>query len=190
MEHNSNGNPVTPGERRPIPGMEGFYDVCSNGHVYSLKRKFVPKERLLSQYDDRDGYMMVCLRPPGPKLTTGVHRLMGIAFGLVDANDPHQTVDHKDTNKQNNLLSNLRRASRRQQQMHGGALRKNNKSGYRGVSRRREGGKWTAQIRNKGKKKHLGLFTCKIEAAKAYDAAAREMFGEWANCNFPEEDNK
>ena len=37
------------------------------------------------------------------------------------------------------------------------------------------------------KYKHLGSFQCEIEAAKAYDAAAKEVFGVYARLNFPED---
>ena len=35
-------------------------------------------------------------------------------------------------------------------------------------------------------RRYLGAFADEIEAAKAYDATAREMFGEFARLNFPD----
>lgn len=48
-------------------------------------------------------------------------------------------------------------------------LRADNTSGYRGVSWHKKLNKWYSYINIKGKKKHLGMFENKEDAAKAYD---------------------
>ena len=96
------------------------------------------------------------------------------------------TVDHADRNSLNNCPSNLRLATRTQQCQNQG-LRSDNKSGYRGVSWWRRSEKWLAQIRVDGKLIYLGLYDDPIAAARAYDAAAIEHFGEFAVLNFPQE---
>ncbi len=60
-----------------------------------------------------------------------------------------------------------------------------NTSGFRGVIRHKIDGIWRAQIRGRGNRVYLGLFTDPIEAAKAYDQAARELHGDSARLNFP-----
>lgn len=63
----------------------------------------------------------------------------------------------------------------------------NSKCTYRGV-RQRAWGKWVAEIREpNGRRLWLGSFTTAIEAAKAYDEAARAFFGTVAHVNFPDQ---
>lgn len=92
-------------------------------------------------------------------------------------------VDHKDHNPLNNTRENLRLVSSSQNKWN---MRKpsHNTSGYKGVLRSR--GKWVARIKKGGKTRHIGTYEDLIEAAKAYDKAALELFGEFACVNFPE----
>ena len=58
-------------------------------------------------------------------------------------------------------------------------------TGYRGVTRAR--GKFQVQVRSHGTLHYLGVFPTAEEAAHAYDAKARELHGELAILNFPDE---
>lgn len=111
---------------------------------------------------------------------TRIHRL------LLGATDPKIQVDHINGNKLDNRKKNLRLATNQQNQYNVG-LRKDNTSGYKGVSWYKKGKKWHAAIRNGNKSIHLGYFKTAVEAARAYDKAAVEFFGEYAYLNFPEE---
>jgi hypothetical protein len=62
-------------------------------------------------------------------------------------------------------------------------LNTNNKSGFRGVYKRGE--KFGAQLGIKGRKVKVGYFDTAEEAARAYDAVARERLGPSARLNFP-----
>lgn len=64
---------------------------------------------------------------------------------------------------------------------------KNNTSGYKGVSYNKRD-KYQAKIKF-NKQIHIGYFEDPIRAAKAYDAKALELFGEFAQLNFPESTN-
>ncbi|XP_010940672.1 dehydration-responsive element-binding protein 2C [Elaeis guineensis] len=57
---------------------------------------------------------------------------------------------------------------------------------FRGV-RQRTWGKWVAEIRepNRGARLWLGTFNTSLEAAQAYDAAARGLYGDCARLNLP-----
>jgi hypothetical protein len=93
-------------------------------------------------------------------------------------------VDHADGDGLNNRRSNLRAATKSQNRANG-RLMSTNSTGFRGVSLARRQGMYLAQIESGGKSKHLGYFSCPLDAALAYDEAARRIFGEFARPNFP-----
>lgn len=92
-------------------------------------------------------------------------------------------ADHKNHDTLDNQRDNLRIADRFRN-AHNRRISRNNTSGYKGVSP--QNGRWRAVIYLHSKRKSLGMFDDPIDAAKAYDAAARELFGEFAYLNFPE----
>lgn len=96
-------------------------------------------------------------------------------------------TDHIDGNGLNNRRDNLRAASASQN----GANRRvqvNNTSGYCGVYWRKDGQKWCAKIEVEQRSIHLGYFTDKHDAARAYNAAATKNFGDFARLNVIPED--
>ena len=98
---------------------------------------------------------------------------------------PGMEVDHRNGNGLDNRRANLRLATKAQQQgnspPHGGVSR------FKGVAWDKRRSKWWAQLRARGERQWLGYFTDEADAARAYDAAAREAFGEFARLNYPEE---
>jgi len=96
--------------------------------------------------------------------------------------------DHKDRNGLNNCKDNLRPCTIVQNAGNSG-MRPNNSSGFKGVSDsgRRTGRKWIVYLRGAGRTPvgYVGSFADPVEAAKAYDVAARKKYGEFAVLNFP-----
>lgn len=99
-------------------------------------------------------------------------------------------VDHINMNGLDNRKSNLRYASR----SHNGAnTKKLNTHGatsvYKGVyleTYKSQNSRWRARVKVNGKRINLGSFDTETDAALAYDAAAKEHFGEFARLNFPQ----
>jgi hypothetical protein len=59
------------------------------------------------------------------------------------------------------------------------------RSRFRGVWLQKQNQTWCVEIKKNYKKTRLGSFSSEIEAAKAYDRAAKRLFGKWAHLNFP-----
>jgi hypothetical protein len=120
-----------------------------------------------------DGYIRIKIDDRGYY----AHRL---AWLWMTGKWPAACLDHKDRNKANNAWSNLRLATRAQNAANS-KLKSNNTSEFRGVSKERECERWRAEIRLGGKRKYLGCFKTKEEAALAYSTAAKLQFGEFAS---------
>ena len=90
--------------------------------------------------------------------------------------------DHIDRDMLNNLRSNLRLATARQNGCNCDK-RQDNTSGYIGVSWYKRDKKWQVKIRVNGKLKHLRYFDDVKDAARVYDKAALKYHGEFAVLN-------
>jgi hypothetical protein len=96
------------------------------------------------------------------------------------------TVDHANHNKLDNTRENLRVCTR-QQNSHNNRKHAGSSSRFKGVGYNREKEKWFAKAYIEGERIWLGYHDEEVAAAKAYDAKAVELFGEFAHLNFPED---
>jgi hypothetical protein len=98
---------------------------------------------------------------------------------------PDLVVDHINHNGLDNRKQNLRICTRSQNNRNRRPQGKTSR--YKGVCRDKRRDKFVARIYLNGKQIHLGYFDDEIAAAKAYDKAARELFGQFAYLNFPQD---
>lgn len=102
------------------------------------------------------------------------HRLAWFHFyGIA----PRDRVDHKDTNKLNNAISNLREATSAQNSWNRKCA-KCNKLGVKGVTNSR--GKFKVHCSIAGKHTYIGTFSTLAEASEAYRQAAEASYGNFA----------
>jgi hypothetical protein len=100
--------------------------------------------------------------------------------------EPDGLVDHRNGKTLDCRRENLRVATHSQNQANKRGRKMSNRTArFKGVSLDPKSGKWRARIAVNKKDISLGTFLTQTEAARAYDAAALEHFGEFAWLNFP-----
>ncbi|MGB8225377.1 MAG: AP2/ERF family transcription factor [Sedimentisphaerales bacterium] len=99
-------------------------------------------------------------------------------------------VDHKNGDGLNNTRNNLRIVTTAENNYNKRKSLNVRSSKYKGVSIDKRTNKWRAIIYYKYIKIHLGCFDSEEEAARAYDEAARELYGEYAMLNFTTENTE
>lgn len=113
-----------------------------------------------------------------------------MARQILGVSDSKIFVDHINGDGLDNRRSNLRACTPRENLRNMHARRGG--SGFKGVSYSKRSHQlrkpWAAQITLDRRHHHLGYFETAEEAARVYDAAARQHFGDFAQLNFPEVD--
>ena len=105
----------------------------------------------------------------------GAHRL---AWLYMCGRWPEQEIDHINLRKDDNRIKNLREATRNEN-CRNVTARRNNKSGFKGVCKLKNGPYYVAQIVIGGKTKYLGCFPTPEKAHDAYVSASRVHHGEF-----------
>lgn len=149
----------------------GFAELQCGEHIILLDSCDVDKVSKLQWSIGTHGYA-----------TSGAGKHQKLLHRLVIGAKEGDIVDHVNHNKLDNRRCNLRICTMRENAMNrrGG----NGNNSYKGICLTADG-KWQAQINYNRHAIYLGRFLDKTQAAKAYDTAARVLYGEYAYLNFP-----
>ncbi len=157
---------------KDVPNYEGLYQVSSFGNVKSMNYNHTGKEQILKAVK-RSKYQCVLLYRQGKRIIISVHIIVAMAFkGHVPDGTYKIVVDHKDNNRQNNHVDNLKIITQRE---NASKDRKGGTSEFIGVHWHKKSCKWYSAINFKSRVIHLGSFDLEIDAAKAYQKALGEL---------------
>ena len=131
----------------------------------------------------KDGYKMSITKPTLFGRTVSI---MGgrLAWFLYYDDWPKYTIDHINKNSLDHRIDNLRDVTQKENNSNKGAY-KCSTTGFRGVSKM--AGKYWARISLDGVTYRLGYHDTPEEAARAYDKKAKDLLGDRATLNFPDE---
>ena len=151
-------------------GYEAIIDAADvslvDGYNWSANLRFFRGGSIRTVYAYRQQ------RLGGRKIMILLHRhLLGAPSGIL--------VDHKDGCGLNNRRRNLRQANGSQNAQNS-QTPVTNTSGARGATWLPKTRKWQVQIKANGRCYHIGSFTDRGEAARAYEAASARLHGEFA----------
>lgn len=91
-----------------------------------------------------------------------------------------EIIDHIDTDRKNNKITNLRKVSASQNQFNR-KINKNNRSGAKGIFWDEKRDEWVATIWKEKKIAYIGRFKNKKDAGEALIINRRKLHGEFAN---------
>lgn len=147
--------------------------ITNRGDEFIIDSEDFEKVKDYCWYMHKSGYIVAHSRDG----KNSVIRLNRLIMGASD----DVLVDHADWNKKDNRKSNLRIATKSQNNININR-KSNNTSGYTGV-RLTKNGKYTASISFDGKRYHLGTFGNFESAVKARHEAEKQYHGKWSGEN-------
>lgn len=147
------------------------YDLESGILTRRIRRGVKSPAGQVVGYPNQDGYLVTHV----DERTYSVHR---IAWLMMTGSWPEYEIDHINGAPDDNRWSNLREATRAQNNRNT-ATRKDNSSGYRGVTFNKKLGRWSCVIVVDGVREYLGLFDTPAAAGAAYDERARVAYGQF-----------
>lgn len=146
------------------------YDPKSGAFTWlSAKGKRVAAGALAGSMNE-DGYVII-------RIDGRNYRAHRLAWLYMTGRWPACLVDHRNRRRSDNRWHNLRAATYGQNCTNRSP--RWNRTGYTGVKLAKDGKRFEAYIRSRGKMRSLGGFSSAIEAHEAYCRAAAELFGEF-----------
>ncbi len=116
-----------------------------------------------------------------------MHRaVMSFSKGRISGVPNGKFVDHINHNGLDNRRANLRIVTHKQNGWNRRKTARKSTSRYKGVCWSKRERMWHVQIKKNGKQITIGYFLDEKAAARAYDAKADELFGQYAALNFPQ----
>jgi hypothetical protein len=153
-----------------VPLTQGYEAIIDAADVPSLSAwNWCAKPMRHTVYAVRNEYAA------GKLATVYLHRAINGASGAFE-------VDHINGNGLDNRRANLRSVTAAQNR-HNQRRRRDNTSGFRGVSFVKSANKWEAYISLGGKKSHLGFYHSAEDASKAYAVASAELHGQYGRAS-------
>lgn len=163
-------------EKRPVPDCadDAVIEVpMSNGTVALISG--ADRDLYAHRWCASNGYASRQLRKE--HRTEYMHRVV-LSRMLGRPLAPGELPDHINRIKTDNRRSNLRLANQAQNQRNQDVDRAS-RTGYKGVQYKSDLGRYRARIGDQ----HLGYFDNAVDAARAYNQAATELYGEFAKLN-------
>lgn len=151
----------------------GLYTTTVDGNISNFINSFNWTADI-----DRAGsiYASRFIKVDGQKIVIPLHKVIWELYHGENSIPEGYTVDHIDRNPLNNVIWNLRLATR-SQQMTNQNMKKHNKSGYKGVFYRKEMGMYEVKIGHNCKRYRLGHYWDIKEAAFIYEKFADIFHG-------------
>ena len=111
-----------------------------------------------------------------------MHRLVAREF--IDNTEDETDIDPIDHNTKHNCISNLRWCSKSENNMNRNKIKiKQCSSCFKGVSWHKQHQRWRTQIKTYTGRTHIGIVASEIDAARAYNEKATELFAAFAHLN-------
>lgn len=158
--------------RRSVTHSVALEKLEYNPETGLLKWRQGPRRGDVAGTPLKDGYVLV-------RLAGNNFAAARLVWFIVHGQWPDHEVDHVNGDPSDNRLSNLRLATRSQNNRNRGTPR-NNTSGVKGVAFHIGAGAWVAYIRAGGRRIHLGTFAKKEEAVAVRTDAEARLYGDFA----------
>ena len=174
------GGTIIPVHSKRYPGSAIIVDAADVAFVVANRWSVSMVQKPDTAAERRKFYAIRKDRVDGRNRTVYLHR------ALLGVTDRRIQVDHENQNGLDCRRENMRIATRQQNAQN----RRGNvgtSSRFKGVCWHKRYGKWQASITHNNRQIYLGLFADEIDAAMAYDAKARELFGDFACLNFADD---